>query len=168
MCWYAGSVTTSPTLTSPTLLPAALRQRTSFVLIRLATLARQQCADHLAAAGLSQHQHAILCCLDEFGTACQKDVALRLGLDSGDIVAFLDGLQNAELIDRSRDQHDRRRQILTLTTSGRRLLRRVEKLLDHDEPGTLAALTAEQRSQLHQAATLVLARHEPGAWTEPR
>ena len=153
---------------SGSLLPAALRNRTSFVLIKLAALARQQCAGQLAAVGLSQHQHAILCCLDEYGHACQKDIATRLGIDGGDIVAFVDGLQQAGLITRERDQRDRRRQILAITTSGRRLLRRVEKLMDAAEPGVLAALSEEQRALLHACATEVLAADAPSAWTPSR
>jgi MarR family transcriptional regulator, lower aerobic nicotinate degradation pathway regulator len=146
------------------LLPAALRNRTSFVLIKLAALARQRCAEQLAAVGLSQHQHAILCCLDEYGRACQKDIATRLGIDGGDIVAFVDGLQQAGLVTRERDERDRRRQILALTATGRRLLRRVEKLMDEAEPGVLAALTEEQRALLHACATEVLAADAPQSW----
>jgi MarR family transcriptional regulator, lower aerobic nicotinate degradation pathway regulator len=146
------------------LLPAALRNRTSFVLIRLAALARQHCAAQLAAVGLSQHQHAILCCLDEYGRGCQKDVAARLGIDDGDVVAFVDGLQQAGLITRERDERDRRRQILALTASGRRLLRRVERLMDAAESGALSPLTEEQRALLHACATEVLAADAPQSW----
>ena len=146
------------------LLPAALRNRTSFVLTRLAALARQHCAGQLAAVGLSQHQHAILCCLDEYGRGCQKDVAARLGIDGGDVVAFVDGLQQAGLITRERDERDRRRQILDLTASGRRLLGRVERLMDAAEPGSLAVLTPEQRALLHACATEVLAADAPRSW----
>ncbi len=149
---------------SENLLPAALRNRTSFVLIRLAALVRQQCAGQLAAAGLSQHQHAILCCLDEYGQACQKDIAGRLSIDGGDIVAFVDGLQQAGFITRERDGRDRRRQILGITAAGRRQVRRVEKLLDAAEPGALAALTAEQRTLLHAFASEVLAADTPRSW----
>jgi MarR family transcriptional regulator, lower aerobic nicotinate degradation pathway regulator len=149
---------------SETLLPAALRNRTSFVLIKLAALARRHCAEQLAAVGISQHQHAILCCLDEYGRACQREVAARLGIDDGDLVAFIDGLQRAGLIARERDERDRRRQILAITTSGRRLLRRVEKLMDAAEPLALAALTEEQRELLHACATEVLAADAPESW----
>jgi DNA-binding MarR family transcriptional regulator len=149
------------------LLPAALRTRSGFVLARLAALARQECAEQLATVGLSQHQHAILCCLDEYGPACQKDVAGRLGIDGGDIVAFIDGLQAQGLVVRERDQRDRRRQILTITPSGKRLLQKVEHLLDKTEPGVLAALSPEQRATLHQAALAVLSRHDPEAWCAP-
>lgn len=149
------------------LLPAALRTRPGYVLTRLAALARQECAEQLAAAGLGQHQHAILCCLEEYGPACQKDIAGRLGIDGGDIVAFIDGLQERGLVLRERDQRDRRRQILTITASGKRLLRRVEGMLDKAEPGVLAALSPEQRAAVHQAALRVLAQHHPEAWREP-
>jgi DNA-binding MarR family transcriptional regulator len=150
-----------------TLLPAALRGRLSFALARLGGLARQECADQLAAAGLSQHQHAILCCLDEYGPACQKDIALRLGIDSGDIVAFIDGLQAKGLTVRERDERDRRRQIVSLTASGKRTLRKVERMLDAAEPGVLAALTETERGELQQWAVRVLARQEPAGWAGP-
>ena len=137
------------------------------MLVKLAALARQQCADQVAAAGLNQHQHAILCCLDEYVPACQKDIAVRLGFHGGDIVAFIDGLQQKHLILRERDERDRRRQILTLTADGREMLRTIEKMLDAAEPGVLAALTDEQRGALHDSAVRVLARALPGVWAEP-
>jgi DNA-binding MarR family transcriptional regulator len=150
------------------LLPAALRDRMSFVLIKLAVLARQQCAGPLAAVGLGQHQHAILCCLNEFGRACQKDIAVRLCIDGGDIVAFVDGLQQAGLITRDRDERDRRRQILAITAAGRRRLREVERLMDAAEPGALAVLTPEQRALLHAWATEALAADAPQSWVPGR
>ncbi len=148
-----------------------LRQRyepvASFALAKLAALARQECTKQLAAVGLTQHQHAILCCLDECGPACQKDIAGRLGIDGGDIVAFIDALQGMGLVVRERDQRDRRRQILTLTPDGTRRLREAETLLDKAEPGPLAALSPEQRAALHELALQVLAGHDPGAWHAP-
>jgi MarR family transcriptional regulator, lower aerobic nicotinate degradation pathway regulator len=152
---------------SETLLPGALRGRLSFVLARLGGLARQECADQLAAAGLSQHQHAILCCLDEYGPACQKDIALRLGIDSGDIVAFIDGLQAKGLTLRERDERDRRRQIVSITAGGTGTLRKVERMLDAAEPGILAALTEAERGELQRWAVRVLARQAPAGWAAP-
>jgi MarR family transcriptional regulator, lower aerobic nicotinate degradation pathway regulator len=149
------------------LLPAALRNRPSFVLTKLAALARQECADQLASAGLSQHQHAILCCLDEYGPAFQKDIAIRLDIDSGDVVAFIDGLQDQGLVVRERDQRDRRRQILTITRRGRQTLNRVEQMFDETEPGVLSALTPKQRVALHRAALQVLDQHDSDAWQQP-
>jgi DNA-binding MarR family transcriptional regulator len=145
-------------------LPSALRTRTSYVLTKLTALTRQQCADQVAAVGLNQHQHAILCCLAEFGPACQKDIAVHLGIDVGDIVAFVDGLQHKKLILRERDERDRRRQILTITAEGLRVLREAEELLDAAEPGVLAALTDAERAALHDYAVRALAAVMPGVW----
>lgn len=146
------------------LLPSTLRTRTSYVLVKLAALVRQQCAGQVAAAGINQQQHAILSCLDEYGPACQKDVAARLGIDGGDTVTYVDGLQRKGLVLRERDERDRRRQILTLTAEGRRVLREVEDLLDAAEPGVLAALTGSERAALHDYAVRALAAAMPGAW----
>ena len=120
----------------------------------------------MAAAGISQHQHAILACLDEYGPACQKDIAARLGIDGGDTVTYVDGLELKGLVRRERDERDRRRQILTLTADGRRLLRAVEDALDAAEPGVLAALTGPERAALHSYAVRALAAATPGAWLD--
>jgi DNA-binding MarR family transcriptional regulator len=146
-------------------LPEALRTRASFALIRLAAIVRQDCAEKVATLGLNQQQHAILSCLDEFGPAVQKDVAVRLGFDSGDLVAFLDGLQESGHLTRERDQRDRRRQILTITDSGRKLLGQAEDLLGDEAKGVLGALTARQRADLYQLAITVLAKHSPETWS---
>ncbi|MFI5958801.1 MarR family winged helix-turn-helix transcriptional regulator [Cryptosporangium sp. NPDC051539] len=146
------------------LLPRALRTRPSFAVIRLAALVRSDRAEKLAAVGLSQHQHGVLCCLDEFGPAAQKHVAARLGLDSGDLVAFLDGLQAAGLIHRARDEHDRRRQILHITPAGRQALERAEALLSDVADGPLGALDAAELAHLQELATRVLTHRAPHAW----
>lgn len=151
-------------VTEPPLLPGPLRERTSFVLIRLANLLRQECAEKLLPLGLSQHQHAILLVLAEFGPAVQKDVAARLGLDGGDLVAFLDGLQRAGLITRDRDPSDRRRQILTITGDGREALRRAEQLFEDVDGSVLAHLDAGQRTELTRLARAVLTAHAPQNW----
>ncbi|WP_063820783.1 MarR family transcriptional regulator [Frankia sp. QA3] len=161
-----GIVTVSDAQLPAAQLPAALRHRTSFVLARLAALTRMHCAERLATLGLNQHQHAILCCLDEFGPAIQRDVAARLDLDSGDLVSFLDRLQDAELLRRERDPRDRRRQILTITPAGQRLLRRAEALLDEAEPDLFAGLPGARVDELRALATDVLARHAAQAWRD--
>jgi len=137
------------------LLPAALRNRTSFVLIRLAALARQHCAGQLAAAGLSQHQHAILCCLDEYGRTCQKDVAARLGIDGGDVVAFVDGLQQAGLISREPDPADRRIRLLAISAAGRAVRAAARSAIQANEERVLARLPAADRQAFLRVAQIL-------------
>jgi len=78
---------------SETLLPGALRGRLSFVLARLGGLARLECADQLAAAGLSQHQHAILCCLDEYGLPVRRTSRCASASTAATSWPSIDGLQ---------------------------------------------------------------------------
>lgn len=147
------------------LLPSALRDRGSYALIRLAALVRQDCGEQLAPLGITQAQHGILCCLDEFGPCFQKDVAARLGLDTGDLVAHLDGLQDAGHISRERDARDRRRQVLTITDSGRQIMRQAEAELDESSHGVLTLLSPVERAELHRLATRVLLARSPTAWS---
>lgn len=146
--------------------PAALRRRTTYLTARLAAATRRECVERLATVGLGQYQHAVLCCLEEFGPQIQKEVATRLGIDSGDVVAFVDDLQGLGLIERERDARDRRRQILTVTPEGRRILAAAEELLDQATDEAFSPLSPAERHLLHQLMLRVLSREEPGAWPE--
>ena len=135
-----------------------------YLTARLAAEVRRRCAESLAELNLGQFQHAILCCLDEFGPQFQKEVAARLGIDSGDMVGFVDDLQDAALVERQRDPRDRRRQILTVTSRGKRILVKAEKLLDAATAEAYSPLTPAERSTLHKLMLRVLAQNEPEAW----
>jgi len=145
-------------------LPQTLRDSTSFVLVRLSAMLRQHCADQLPPIGLTQHKHAILSCLQEFGPAAQKDVAARLGLDAGDLVSLLDDLQRDGLIVRERDPRDRRRQIITITEPGLEVLERAAKLLDDAISDALQPLTPDEQRELRTLAVRVLQAHAPQNW----
>ena len=149
---------------APVLKPAALRRRTTYLTARLAAETRRQCTEQLAALGLGQYQHAILCCLDEFGPQIQKEVAVRLGIDSGDMVSFVDDVHQAGLVDRERDPKDRRRQVLTLTARGKHVLAEAERSLDQAATKAYQPLTADERRELHRLMLRVLAHGDPQAW----
>lgn len=149
---------------APVLRPAALRRRTTYLTARLAAEVRRRCTERLAELGLGQYQHAILCCLDEFGPQIQKEAATRLGIDSGDLVGFVDDLQDAALVERQRDPGDRRRQVLTLTPHGKQVLQEAERLLDQATAEAYHPLTPAEREALHGFMLRILAHGEPDAW----
>lgn len=68
-------------------------------------------------------QFAVLAALDEFGPASQRDISRRLRIDAGDLVAFVDWLEEVGFVERTRDERDRRRYRVHLTRAGRRALR---------------------------------------------
>lgn len=139
-------------MSSPEYAPR-LSRRPGFVFIRAALRVRQIYAEALAGVGLLPNQHAILSTLEELGPCHQKELAQRVVLDQGDIVAYLDGLQNNGHIVRERDPKDRRRQIVTITDLGREILAESDRVLDHVEVDTFSALSAKDRVHLDRIAT---------------
>lgn len=118
--------------------------RPGYRLVRTALRVRQRYADELAQLGLLPNQHAILSTLHELGPCHQKELAARVGLDPGDIVAYLDGLNADTYVERTRDPSDRRRQIVTLTEAGRRTLEAADIALDAMEEHTFACFTGKE------------------------
>lgn len=129
-----------------------LADRLGYVYVKAAYKVRQLYVGKLSEVGLLPNQHAILSTLNELGACHQKELAARVVLDPGDIVAYLDGLQKSKDIVRERDPEDRRRQIVSITGKGRRTLVDADRALDEVEHVVFGALTREQRALLVNAA----------------
>lgn len=123
--------------------------------VRAALRVKQVYADALMQVGLLPNQHAILSALEELGPTHQKMLAKRIVLDPGDIVAYLDGLQEGEYIVRERDPSDRRRQTVTITDAGRELLTESDVLLDRVEEDTFSVLNDRERAELVRLSTIL-------------
>ena len=134
-----------------------LADRLGYVYGKAAYKVRQLYVGKLSEVGLLPNQHAILSTLNELGACHQKELATRVVLDPGDIVAYLDGLQKSKDIVRERDPEDRRRQIVSITAKGRRTLIDADRALDNVERLVFGALTREQRALLVDAAESISA-----------
>lgn len=134
-----------------------LADRLGYVYVKAAYKVRQLYVGKLSEVGLLPNQHAILSTLNELGACHQKELATRVVLDPGDIVAYLDGLQKSKDIVRERDPEDRRRQIVSITAKGRRTLIDADRALDDVERLVFGALTREQRALLVDAAESISA-----------
>ncbi|MBY6382337.1 winged helix-turn-helix transcriptional regulator [Rhodococcus erythropolis] len=139
-------------MSSPEYAPS-LSRRPGFVFIRAALRIRQIYAEALAGVGLLPNQHAILSTLEELGPCHQKELAKRVVVDPADIVAYLDGLQTNGHVVRERDPNDRRRQIVTITDTGREILAESDRALDEVEADTFSVLSAKDRDNLDRIAT---------------
>lgn len=129
-----------------------LADRLGYVYVKAAYKVRQLYVGKLSEVGLLPNQHAILSTLNELGACHQKELATRVVLDPGDIVAYLDGLQRTKSIVRERDPEDRRRQIVSITDKGRRTLLDADRALDEVEHAVFGGLSADQRALLARAA----------------
>ncbi len=145
--------------------PEDLLKRSSFLLCKLSNVAKRQLVERLAAEDLELPHHrlphlAVLSCLADAGPACQKDIAERLRIDGSDMVAVLDDLERAGHVTRVRDHRDRRRHAVSITSTGRRGLRRLDHRVDDADDALFAPLTTTERELFHRLLRRVLAHHD--------
>ena len=145
----------------PQRFPEELVSSALFLLKRLGMTAKERSFAAYSEAGLHPYHHAILAVLDEGSLATQGAIADTLGYDKGQLVGLLDELENAGLIERRRDPTDRRRQLVQMTTSGRKTLERLRSLSSRLENEFLAALNNDEREQLHTLLLQLAEQHLP-------
>ncbi|MFI2293160.1 MarR family winged helix-turn-helix transcriptional regulator [Streptomyces niveus] len=141
-----------------------LRQRASRLLSQVATRSDRLINEGLAQADARKWHYAVLASLQDFGPASQAALSKRTGIYRSDMVGVLNELAMRQLVERAPDPDDQRRNVITISTAGRRQLRRLDRVLDvlHDE--LLAPLDAAEREQLVRLLTRLLDHHDsPGS-----
>jgi MarR family transcriptional regulator, temperature-dependent positive regulator of motility len=86
----------------------------------------------------------------------QQELETAMYMDANGVVLLLNELEAAQLLVRKRDPQDRRRHIVELTASGRRMLERADKARESLEDEILAPLSAEERKALRGLVVTVL------------
>jgi DNA-binding MarR family transcriptional regulator len=120
----------------------------SWLLGRAAALGHRLVSEQLAEEGVRMPHHAVLCGIAELGPIAQAELSRTVRIDPKDMVTVLNELQVKELISRTRDPRDARKNALALTAGGRALLRRLEERGDQANEALLAPLTPAERKQL--------------------
>ncbi|MFF2083375.1 MarR family winged helix-turn-helix transcriptional regulator [Nocardia sp. NPDC058176] len=131
----------------------------SWLLTQTADHAHRLVTEGFSAAGARGYHYRLLATLAELGPASQATLGRRSGIHLSDMVAAINELAERDLVERAPDPADRRRNIVSLTTAGKRQLRRLEKGLAESQDELLAPLSAEQRRQLTDLLTLLLNHH---------
>ena len=149
----------SPT---PDLTPERLRDIPSRLLAGVTAVADRLVGERLAAEGARKWHFAVLVALAEVGEASQAELSRRTGVYRSDMVAVLNGLAAADCISRVPDPADRRRNVITLTATGRRHLDRLDALVTDAQHELLAPLTADQRRQLTGLLVTLTEHHHLG------
>jgi DNA-binding MarR family transcriptional regulator len=132
--------------------------RPGFLLALLGVEIKTRSIAQFADEGLMPYHYSVLAMLDEGARETQATIADTLRLDRSQLVGLLDSLESKGLIERRRDPHDRRRQAVSLTAEGRKVLVRMRAIIDRIEVDFLAPLSAPEREQL-QGLLLQLAQH---------
>ena len=97
--------------------------------------------------GLRGYHYRLLAALEEWGPASQADLGRSTGIDRSDVTAALAELESRNLIERTADPENRRRNIVTLTAEGVDQLRDLDTVVETIQDELLAPLTATQRRQ---------------------
>jgi DNA-binding MarR family transcriptional regulator len=116
----------------------------------------------LAPFGISAGELAILLLIDAREPESQQQVARRLGVDRTTMVGLIDALEGKDLVARRPDAADRRRNVIELTATGRRTLRRATKASDQAERRLLVDLDEAEAAQLHGLLSRVVATERDG------
>ncbi|HEX3617125.1 MAG TPA: MarR family transcriptional regulator, partial [Solirubrobacteraceae bacterium] len=102
----------------------------------------------LAGEGVGRQHFTVLASLAEHGSASQADLGRRLWLDRSDTHAIVSALEQSGLVQRTTDPADQRRKVVTITTNGKRTLKRLQTRIQSAQDRILAPLDAHEREQL--------------------
>ncbi len=128
--------------------PDRLRRLPSWLLGQLTIEARQFVGEVFAKHDMQRSQYALLAALDQFGPQSQTELSDRSGLDRSDVVRWVDDLAARKLLVRKRDRSDRRRNVVSISAAGRRLLTSLDGDIAQAQLRLLVTLTRQERDQL--------------------
>ena len=128
---------------------AALNDDVGFLLTRASGLVVRATNAALADLGLRVRQYSVLVLADDSAEGIsQRDLAEVLGLDPSQVVALVDELAAAELVERRPSPTDRRQRLVAATARGVRLRRRADTAAAAGVQRQLADLSVEEQVTL--------------------
>ncbi|MFI6602653.1 MarR family winged helix-turn-helix transcriptional regulator [Nonomuraea sp. NPDC050536] len=130
----------------------------SFRMGVLGAMAEARFAARIDALALKPKHVGLMLALETGGPAVQLDIARRLGVAPSLVVSLADHLEALSAIQRVRDQDDRRRQLLSITGEGRRLLGECAKLAAELDEELTEGLGEAEREALDGALRTLAAR----------
>ncbi|MEV5102158.1 MarR family winged helix-turn-helix transcriptional regulator [Streptomyces massasporeus] len=135
----------------------AIRSLPSWLLGRAAARGRALVAEALAGEDMRMWHHVVLSAVRDLAPVAQADLGRGVRLDPKDLVGVLNDLQSAGLVVREPDPKDRRKNAVSLTERGARLLKRCEQAAREANDELLAPLSAAEREQFTAMLTRISA-----------
>jgi DNA-binding MarR family transcriptional regulator len=139
--------------------PAKWESLPSWLLGQAAGHAQRLVGDGFSSVGARGYHYRLLATLEELGPASQAALGRRSGIHLSDMVAAINDLADRGLVERAPDPSDRRRNIISLTSAGKRQLRRLEKRLAECQDDLLAPMSAEERHRLIELLSKLVDHH---------
>jgi MarR family transcriptional regulator, lower aerobic nicotinate degradation pathway regulator len=129
--------------------PSALVEMPTYALSLLGREAHDRMAAWLP-AGLRLGHLAVLGALAEGEAGAQRELSELLRIHPSDMVTLVDDLAQRELISRTTDAADRRRNLIRLTPTGRKLVRQATSQSRRIHRQLLAALSRDEQDSVRQ------------------
>lgn len=143
-----------------TLYDAALMQRPGFLIRRLHQIHLALFAEECGAFGVTPVQYSIMTAIDRQPGLDQARLGEQVAIDRATIADVLARLESRRLVSRRRSRTDARVKLVSLTVSGRHLLKRIDPHAARAHRRTVAALPEPHRAIFIQSLTaLVEAGH---------
>lgn len=130
-------------------LPPSLSIWTGYLLTRSAQKCRSYFDSLVEPLGIHGRHFSVLAVLGEEKPLSQVEISDRLSIDRNTMTLLLDDLEKQCLVTRQRDPHDRRAHCVTLTDTGREVLRKSTEYAKRTNDEVFASLSSEERAQLH-------------------
>ncbi|CAB4891240.1 MAG: MarR family transcriptional regulator [Actinobacteria bacterium] len=127
-----------------------LAEETAFLLARARALGITLANRRFAEVGLKARSYAVLSLAASDMQPNQRELAEFLSLDASQIVAIVDTLERAELVERKPDPSDRRSNVIVATPEGKRVYATAHKAASEAESETLTALSENERVELRR------------------
>ncbi len=139
----------------PSVAPAALRKSASWCLAQLDAAVRASvnaALDRTQIESISIRGYWVLEAIADGGDMAQTELSALLGMDRSDMVRLIDSLESANLVERTRDSKDRRRQLIALTETGNTTRASLRRSLRRAERAAVAECAPEVRALLASLA----------------
>lgn len=139
-----------------------------FLLSRVGAAVRAGFQEVLAGWGVRPLQYLMLLVLDSSGGVSQQELCAATGIDSGNMVELLDGLEALHYARRARDPGDRRRHVVTITERGQSALAELRQAVEEYNRNVLSPLTERECKQLARSLAKLYAATTEGRPPAPR
>src|SRR5437763_10082952 len=136
-------------------IPPALAQQTGY-LLRIAFVRAGEVGSAVLPEGTSVRFYGVLQTLTELGPRSQHELSGLLHVNRTMMVALIDAMEAARLVERRRNPADRRSYALEPTDEGRRVLPVLAAAVDRAEMELTGDLTPEERARLQELLRAVV------------
>jgi DNA-binding MarR family transcriptional regulator len=139
-----------------------LRSLLGFQFAKCGSWLEQRLEQRLAPLGIRVRHFLVLTLLDSATGRSQQEMATYLSLDPTVMVALVDELERQKLVERTRDEADRRRYAVRSTAKGRQLQRKARAIADAVGDEVFGPLDKAERRRLAELVQRVMAPY----WAE--